>query len=65
MGGKGKADTAWLDAGYPAYSSHASPGAVQDLLGHTNPRMTVRYAHVVDMAKKPGAVHSRQGGVRT
>ena len=26
--------------------------AVQELLGHANPRMTARYAHVVDMAKK-------------
>lgn len=26
--------------------------AVQELLGHANPRMSARYAHVVDMAKK-------------
>jgi len=26
--------------------------AVQELLGHTDPRMTARYTHVVDMAKK-------------
>jgi site-specific recombinase XerD len=26
--------------------------AVQELLGHASPRMTARYAHVVDMAKK-------------
>jgi len=26
--------------------------AVQELLGHANPKMTARYAHVVDMAKK-------------
>ena len=26
--------------------------AVQELLGHANPRLTARYAHVVDMAKK-------------
>jgi integrase len=26
--------------------------AVQELLGHADPRMTARYAHVVDMAKK-------------
>jgi site-specific recombinase XerD len=30
--------------------------AVQELLGHANPRMTARYAHVVDMAKKNPAL---------
>ena len=30
--------------------------AVQELLGHTDPRMTARYAHVVDMAKKNPAL---------
>jgi integrase len=26
--------------------------AVQELLGHADPRMTARYTHIVDMAKK-------------
>ena len=26
--------------------------AVQEFLGHADPRMTAKYAHVVDMAKK-------------
>ena len=30
--------------------------AVQELLGHADPRMTARYAHVVDMAKKNPAL---------
>jgi integrase len=30
--------------------------AVQELLGHTDPRMTARYTHVVDMAKKNPAL---------
>ena len=30
--------------------------AVQELLGHANPKMTARYAHVVDMAKKNPAL---------
>jgi site-specific recombinase XerD len=30
--------------------------AVQELLGHSDPRMTSRYAHVVDMAKKNPAL---------
>lgn len=30
--------------------------AVQELLGHTDPRMTSRYAHVVDMAKRNPAL---------
>jgi hypothetical protein len=30
--------------------------AVQGLLGHASPRMTSKYAHVVDMAKKNPAL---------
>jgi integrase len=30
--------------------------AVQELLGHADRRMTARYAHVVDMAKKNPAL---------
>jgi integrase/recombinase XerD len=30
--------------------------AVQELLGHADPRMTARYAHVVDMAKRNPAL---------
>jgi hypothetical protein len=30
--------------------------AVQDFLGHADPRMTAKYAHVVDMAKKNPAL---------
>ena len=30
--------------------------AVQDFLGHADPRMTARYAHVVDMAKRNPAL---------
>ena len=30
--------------------------AVQDFLGHADPRMTAKYAHVVDMAKKKPAL---------
>jgi integrase len=30
--------------------------AVQDFLGHADPRMTSRYAHVVDMAKRNPAL---------
>jgi len=30
--------------------------AVQELLGHANPRMTSKYAHVVDMATKNPAL---------
>ena len=30
--------------------------AVQELLGHADPRMTARYAHVVDIAKKNPAL---------
>jgi integrase len=29
---------------------------VQDFLGHADPRMTSRYAHVVDMAKRNPAL---------
>jgi integrase len=53
VGGKGKADTAWLDTG--SYSSHTRLGAVQDSLGHADLGMTALYAHVMDMAEKnPG-----------
>jgi hypothetical protein len=48
-------------AGYripPAYSSHARFGAVQNLAGHADLRMTACYAHVVDMAKKNPALFS-------
>ncbi|MBM3746076.1 MAG: integrase, partial [Acidobacteria bacterium] len=30
--------------------------AVQEFLGHADPRMTARYAHVVDMAKRNPAL---------
>jgi integrase len=30
--------------------------AVQEFLGHADPRMTSRYAHVVDMAKRNPAL---------
>ena len=30
--------------------------AVQDFLGHADPRMTAKYAHVVDMAKENPAL---------
>jgi integrase len=30
--------------------------SVQDFLGHADPRMTAKYAHVVDMAKKNPAL---------
>jgi hypothetical protein len=50
--GKGKADAAWLAAGYPAYCRHAGLGAAQDLLVHADLSMTALYAGVVDMARK-------------
>ncbi len=38
---------------------------MQEFLGHADPRMTSRYAHVVDMAKKnPALFHPGEGGVR-
>ena len=39
---------------------------VQDFLGNADPRVTAKYAHVVDIGKKnPALVHSGEGGVRT
>jgi integrase/recombinase XerD len=32
------------------------PRAVQELLGHSDPRMTARYAHVGDMARRNPAL---------
>ena len=32
------------------------PSGSQDFLGHADPRMTAKYAHVVDMAKKNPAL---------
>jgi integrase len=39
-------------AGTVGYLHTGDLWAVQDFLGHADPRMTARYAHVVDMAKK-------------
>jgi integrase len=39
-------------AGTLGYLHTGDLRAVQDFLGHADPRMTSRYAHVVDMAKK-------------
>jgi integrase len=38
--------------------SAAAPSswAINTMLGHTDPRMTARYAHVVDMAKRNPAL---------
>ena len=38
--------------------------AVQEFLGHSDPRMTSRYAHVVDMAKRNPAlfIQAKLGG---
>jgi integrase/recombinase XerD len=43
-------------AGTLGYSHTGDLRAVQDFLGHADPRMTARYAHVVDMAKKNPAL---------
>ena len=39
--------------------------AVQDFLGHADPRMTAKYAHVVDMAKKNPALKRKQAAGNT
>jgi integrase/recombinase XerD len=46
---------------HPGISNHAlrhtgDLRAVQDFLGHADPRMTSRYSHVVDMAKRNPAL---------
>ncbi|MCW5978464.1 MAG: tyrosine-type recombinase/integrase [Bryobacteraceae bacterium] len=38
------------------YLHTGHPRAVQEFLGHAEPRMTSRYAHVVDMAKRNPAL---------
>jgi integrase len=38
------------------YLHTGGPRAVQELLGHCDPRMTSRYAHVVDMPKRNPAL---------
>ena len=43
-------------AGTLGYLHTGDLRAVQDFLGHTDPRMTARYAHVVDMVKKNPAL---------
>ena len=43
-------------AGTLGYLHTGDLRAVQDFLGHADPRMTARYAHVVDMAKKNPAL---------
>ena len=39
-------------AGTLGYLHTGDLRAVQDFMGHADPRMTAKYAHVVDMAKK-------------
>ena len=43
-------------AGTLGYLHRSDLRAVQDFLGHADPRMTAKYAHVVDMAKKNPAL---------
>jgi integrase/recombinase XerD len=43
-------------AGTLGYLHTGDLRAVQDFLGHADPRTTARYAHVVDMAKKNPAL---------
>ena len=43
-------------AGTLGYLHTGDLGAVQDFMGHADPRMTAKYAHVVDMAKKNPAL---------
>jgi hypothetical protein len=43
-------------AGTLGYLHTGDRRAVQDFLGHADPRMTAKYAHVVDMAKKNPAL---------
>ena len=43
-------------AGALGYLRTGDLRAVQDFLGHADPRMTAKYAHVVDMAKKNPAL---------
>ena len=43
-------------AGTLGYLHTGDLRAVQDFLGHADPRMTAKYAHVVDMAKKNPAL---------
>jgi site-specific recombinase XerD len=52
-------------AGTLGYLHTGDLRAVQDFLGHADPRMTSKYAHVVDMAKKNPAlfIPLRIGGV--
>ena len=43
-------------AGTLGYLHTGDLRAVQDFMGHADPRMTAKYAHVVDMAKKNPAL---------
>jgi hypothetical protein len=43
-------------AGTLGYLHTGDLRAVQDFLGYADPRMTAKYAHVVDMAKKNPAL---------
>jgi integrase/recombinase XerD len=43
-------------ADIPGVLQPRTPRSSQDLLGHADPRMTARYAHVVDMVKKNPAL---------
>ena len=43
-------------AGTLGYLHTGDLGAVEDFMGHADPRMTAKYAHVVDMATKNPAL---------
>jgi integrase len=52
----GVSNHALRTAGTLGYLHTGDLRAVQDFLGHADPRTTAKYAHVVDMAKKNPAL---------